>query len=221
MASDQMVTAGIPMPYEFETDEVRKIYNLCDDIYLLTAGNALFSSEVVERAGKNIREAGIPMSVESAGEQVRIAYQTRRREILIQEQLETRGLDLNQFYNLHQRMQPAIVHEIDSAFSKYRFPVDLIICGKDEGGCHIYTVLNPGVLVCHDEIGFVAVGVGAPHAMYSLISNDYRKSMAVEEMETLVEEAKKRSQVAPGVGDKTTRKVVGETKETKPKSKRK
>jgi 20S proteasome alpha/beta subunit len=64
----------------------------------------------------------------------------------------------------------------------------------------VFSIVNPGDLFCYDAIGFAAVGSGAPHAVYSLIESGYKKSMDGKTVFELVEKAKHRSEVAPGVG---------------------
>ena len=58
-------------------------------------------------------------------------------------------------------------------------------------------------MICNDVIGYAAIGTGAPHAMYSLIDAGYKKSMSKEKVEEMLRQAKKRSEVAPGVGGQT------------------
>lgn len=43
LAADQMITASIPFAYQFETDNVKKIYEVTDNAIIMTAGNALFA----------------------------------------------------------------------------------------------------------------------------------------------------------------------------------
>ncbi len=92
---------------------------------------------------------------------------------------------------------------IDRAFAEFNARVDFILAGKDDSQCGIYSISNPGQLTCHNPIGYAAVGSGSPHAIYSIIDSKYKKSMKKEAVENIVREAKKRSEVAPGVGTST------------------
>ena len=76
----------------------------------------------------------------------------------------------------------------------------IILAGKGETSCHIFTIVNPGDTHCHDSVGYVAIGSGAPHAVYSLIDAGYKKSMDKDSVKDIVIKAKERSEVAPGVG---------------------
>lgn len=135
---------------------------------------------------------------------MRLAYQEVRKKHIIRNELESRGLDLNSYYENQQKLVPPIIQMIDEQFRTWNPEVDVIVAGKDNSGCHIYTVQNPGDTLCHDSVGFVAIGSGAPHALYSLIESNYKKTMGRDEVEKLVKRAKHRSEVAPGVGTATT-----------------
>ena len=202
LCSDQMVTAHIPMGYEYESDDVDKMISMCQGIHALTAGDVLAANEMTELAKKNAESQGISTTTGIA-ELLREAYQTVRINAIIQNELETRGLNLNSFHNLHQRLLPQVVQMIDRAFAETNAGVDFILAGKDDRQCGIFSISNPGQLTCHNPIGYCAVGSGSPHAIYSLIGSGYKKSMSKEMVEKIIKEAKKRSEVAPGVWSST------------------
>ncbi len=204
LCSDQMVTAHIPMGYEYESDDVDKMIGICKSspIHALTSGDVLAANEIIELAKKNAESLGIS-TTSGIAELLREAYQTVRRNVIIQNELEPRGLDLNTFHGLHQRLLSTVVQMIDRAFAEFNARVDFILAGKDDNQCGIYSISNPGQSSCHNPIGYAAVGTGAPHAIYSIIGSNYKKSMKKEDVENIVREAKKRSEVAPGVGTST------------------
>lgn len=203
MASDQMTTAHFPIAYEFESDEVEKIVHVGDFTYVLIAGDVLFANEIIKATRRQYGDRNIE-AMDALVEAARQSYQTVRKQHLIQTELEARGLDLNSYYQGQQKLLPGLVQTIDLAFRTYNPGVDLIIAGKDNSGCHIYTIQNPGESRCHDPIGFAAIGTGGPHAIYSLIEGKYKKSLSREKADELVRKAKERSEVAPGVGKGTT-----------------
>ena len=136
-------------------------------------------------------------------ELLRSSYQNTRKMHLVRNELEPRGLDLNTYYQSQQRLLPQSVQLIDNAFKIYNPRVELIVAGKGESLCQVFTILNPGDSMCHDCIGYAAIGSGAPHAIYSLIEAKYKKSLDKESVEKLLREAKRRSEVAPGGGERT------------------
>lgn len=213
LASDQMTTAHFPIGYEFENDEVKKIIKVREAAvaYLLFAGDVLFGHEVLEAVRNEAEAKGITATPIMA-ELFRQHYQNTRKQHIIRNELEPRGLTLDSFYQAHQRLAQPIMMMIDKALTAWNPRTELIVAGFGESCCSVYTVVNPGDLFCHDAIGFAAVGSGGPHAVYSLIEAGYKKSMDAKTVYDLVEKAKIRSQVAPGVGRGTAIISVPEVK---------
>ena len=83
-----------------------------------------------------------------------------------------------------------------------------MVAGSNGEKYVIHTILNPGTIHDNTSIGHGAIGSGAPHALYSLIEGSYTPSLGREEVIDLVTKAKKRSEVAPGVGVDTTTVVI-------------
>jgi 20S proteasome alpha/beta subunit len=202
LISDQMTTAHFPIGYEFETEEVQKIVDLADGAYAMISGDVVVAHMVIEETRRQLQSAR-PADTRALGEVVRKAYQAARQEIIVNTQLEPRGLDLASYYGSQMTLLPPIVQIIDQQLVTFDLGVDIVVAGEDDQGWHIYTVQNPGVCYCHDPVGYTAIGSGAPHAIYSLIEAGYRKSMSAEKVRQLVELAKMRSEVAPGVGEQS------------------
>lgn len=97
---------------------------------------------------------------------------------------------------------------IDQALYTSDIRVEILVAGPNGGMHTVHTVLNPGTTHNNSSIGHAAIGSGAPHALYSLIENSYSRSVDRESVVGLVKKAKKRSEVAPGVGLETTVVVV-------------
>ncbi|MFC1936937.1 hypothetical protein ACFLWY_00085 [Chloroflexota bacterium] len=204
LVSDQMTTAHFPIGYEFESEDISKIIKLNDKIYALTAGDVIFASEVIEAAREKLNDGSNTVTVSHAAENVRKTYQEIRKRHIIRNELESRGLDLDTYYENQQKLVPPIIQMVDEQLRTWNPEVEIIVAGKDNSGCHIYAIRNPGDTLCHDSIGFVAIGSGAPHALYSLIESNYKKTMDKDEVIRLVKQAKLRSEVAPGVGAATS-----------------
>ena len=212
LASDRMVTAHIPIGYEFEHSEKTKIVELggSDSVYALVAGDVLRGNEILNLARMQLIQQGRVTASETA-EIVRRAYQQVRLANIAQRELEPRGLDLNGYYGRHQQLSPQVVQIIDQALCSADLGVSILVAGSNgskEGTHTVHTILNPGTIYDNSSIGHGAIGTGAPHALYSLIENSYSASMSRDAVVNLVEQAKKRSEVAPGVGKKTTTVVI-------------
>lgn len=202
LASDLMTTAHFPISYEFESGEVEKVIKIADSTYTLFSGDVLFANQVIENARTKSQIASVK-NVGQVAEEIRKSYQDERKRRIIQNELEPRGLDLNSYYQSQQSLLQAIVQMIDQAFKQYNPGTEFLISGKDDSGCHIFTIGNPGLSICNDPIGFAAIGSGGPHAIYFLIGSGYKKSMSIEEVNKLVLKAKEQAEVAPGVGKGT------------------
>jgi len=208
LASDQMTTAHFPIGYEFEREDVEKIVKINDSapVYILISGDVLFANEVINKARQKVTEQGINVA-DGIAELLRDSYQNVRKMRIVRNELEPRGLTISTYYQSHKSILPQIIQLIDNAFKTYNPKVEFIVAGRNETSCHIFTIVNPGDTTCHDPIGYAAIGTGAPHTMYSLIESRYKKSLDKETVEKFVRQAKKRSEVAPGVG-KGTKVVV-------------
>lgn len=204
LASDRMVTAHIPIGYEFEHEPSTKIVPLVEGVSVLLAGDVLRGHEVVGMARQTLAQHGDPVAAADAAQIVRSCYQEIRRACVIQTELEPRGLDIDAFYNNHQQLVPAVVQIIDQAFSESDLNVEMLVAGTNGDTHAIYSIINPGIVHDHSAIGHGAIGSGAPHALYSLIEAGYRAAMPKDEVMELVTKAKTRSEVAPGVGRDTT-----------------
>lgn len=204
LASDQMTTAHFPIGYEFENDEVEKIVKVSDSIsvYALISGDVLFANGVIGEARKEITTQGITVTAGIA-EIFRKSYQAVRIQRIIRNELEPRGLDMPTYYQNHKNILPQIIQLVDNAFKTYNPRVEFIVAGQGETASQIFSIVNPGDSTCHNPIGYATIGSGAPHAMYSLIESNYKKSLDKTKVKELVEKAKQRSEVAPGVGKDT------------------
>ena len=152
-------------------------------------------------------QEGAPSASEVA-EFVRVAYQQVRLTAVIHTELEPRGLSLSDFYARHQQLAPQIVQMVDQAMSQTNVQVEILIAGPNDGRHTIHTVLNPGIVIENTAIGHGAIGSGAPHALAFLIENSYSPSLGREEVLEMVRDAKARSEIAPGVGTRTTELVI-------------
>ena len=209
LASDQMVTAHIPFGYEFQHQETAKIVPLDEGgkTYALTAGDVLSGTEILKLATEQIRQQPDSSASEIANV-IRSAYQFFRVQQITQKEIEPRGMTLDQYYASHQSLMPTVVQMIDSALLETDIDVDIIVVGPSAEGYTIHTITNPGIVHDHSPIGYCAIGSGAPHAMYSLIESSYSRSNGVDSVKEIVQRAKVRSEVAPGVGEKTELKII-------------
>lgn len=208
LASDQMVTVPFPINYEFEHEGSTKILPLVGETKVLLSGDVFRGHEMVGMARSALSKHRGPVTTAEATEVVRSCYQDLRRTCITQAQLEPRGLDIPSFYSNHHQLVPDLVGAIDQALANANLGIELVVAGRNGDRFAVYSVTHPGIVHDHSVLGYGVIGSGAAHAMYSLIEADYRPTMPRAQVVDLVTAAKTRSQVAPGVGLRTTLEAI-------------
>jgi hypothetical protein len=80
---------------------------------------------------------------------------------------------------------------------------EAIIVGCDARECSLFRVDSRGIVARHDDIGFVSIGTGGIHASGYLMQEPYDHRTGFNEALLTVFLAKKRAELAPGVGRET------------------
>ena len=201
VAADRMVTASHPA-LEFEHSQ-SKIVPLTPVCHILSSGDALAHAQI---AGLSLAQIGSLQrpSVLQIAEAVRHSYVSQRQARVAELYLTPRAWTLEDFYRIHARSIPEnLFLAVDNSISSYNFGLDLIIAGTDPTEGHIYGLRHPGQVDCYDALGYYAIGIGAQHAIASLVRNGYSSQLSSEEALFYIYEAKRAAESAPGVGLKT------------------
>jgi len=207
VASDRMVTLGGHT--EFEHD-VPKITPIARTILALVSGDALRGSRLVRDLASSV-PAG-PMTVEDVAKMAVSRYVEHRRRQIESEIFTPRGITMAEFYHgLQTGLVAGLVSHIDGQVVSYNYDVDLLIGGVDETGGHLYRVHNPGELMDFATIAFTAIGSGALHALQMFIGLDHTAERSLRESVFSVYAAKRRAEVAPGVGKHTDLAIILES----------
>lgn len=197
VASDRMVTAT-PPPIQFEHNS-RKITEISPHSVVLTAGDALAHVELCDEAVHMAKAIRI-LSIKQIAMEIQKAYQKQRSEKVEAEYLRPRGWTLKSFYEeLTGKIPPDISFTVDRQIATYEHDLSVIVAGVDEKA-HVYSIRNPAVLDCWDGMGCFAVGSGSSHALPSFYLNNWQPSISLGSLVFMTYEAKKRAEVAPGVG---------------------
>jgi hypothetical protein len=118
------------------------------------------------------------------------------------------GLDWDSWGNVRQKMDSSFVHDVSDKLTKYALRIDTLAIGCDDAGGHIYRI-SDGEAICEDGVGFGCIGVGANHADPYFMIAGHSKYASFPQTLLLAYRAKKRSEVAPGVGRATDMLFVG------------
>lgn len=206
VASDRMVTLGGFIEFEHA---VPKMTQTSSHAIAMVAGDALVGTRLARDVAAALAGSNPPLV--QIAQHLAAAYEQTRKVSLQQNVLTPRGLSLGEFYNRHTSLNPNIVAMIDQHLVQHNLGVELLLAGVDQDGAHIFTVMNPGPPeVLHDTIGYAATGSGAIHALQALIG--FRHSAAADYHATVFRAyaAKRRAEVAPGVGHDTDMAVISQ-----------
>lgn len=199
-ASDRMLTdEGLGIEYEssrFKGSLVNKT-NL-----VLVAGSIVVHSAVLQKLSQHLsghpdlktREIAELFSAELR------EYKNQQAEKMF---LSPLGLTMESFQEKQQLLDASLVGDIRAQLQQFSVDAEAIVAGCQDKEAHIYHVNQDGVVTCHDDIGFLSIGLGGIHASaqfmlepYSHVRNYYAALYS-----TFC--AKKRAEVAPGVGKHT------------------
>jgi len=113
------------------------------------------------------------------------------------------GLDSQNFITKQHTMSDSFIRQISLDLVNYQMPqMSIIVCGVDTRGHHIY-VVHDNDIGCYDGIGFASIGIGARHANSQFMLQGHTPHSSFAETMLLAYLAKKRAEIAPGVGTET------------------
>ena len=206
VAADRMVTASHPsIEFEHGLSKIDVLTNTC---VMLSAGDALAHADIARQSTGQLGRLERPAVAEIA-EAVRKSYIGQRKKRIEELFLEPRGWDFDHFYQQHARVLPTdLVLTLDNQISTFDYGVTMIIAGTDLTEGHIYGLRHPGQVECYDALGYYAIGIGAEHALASLIRNGCTPHTAPEAALYYVYEAKRAAESAPGVGKDTDLAII-------------
>ena len=120
---------------------------------------------------------------------------------------------MRRFLKRQKELSEIMVSEITEKLSIFRMPeVGVIIAGIDgpPPASHLYVIEN-GEVSCADLVGFAAIGAGYWHANSQFMFDGHtRMTPGVKALRTIFW-AKKRAEIAPGVGTDTDMFALGPT----------
>jgi hypothetical protein len=209
-ASDRMLTAG---DIEFEPEQ-SKLIQVNAAMGAMLAGSTLLQSEIMQRLLRQVNERieAEPQNwwkVEDVANAYFSHYLDIKRERALQKLLHPLGLDYDSFVQKQKEMNANLTVKLSQDLINFEMDhVAAIFGGIDATGPHIYIVRNDGPS-CQDWAGFASIGVGAWHADSHLMIAGHHKLKTMPETLLQIYTAKKRSEVAPGVGSATDMFLVG------------
>ena len=117
--------------------------------------------------------------------------------------------DFSQFQTLvAQSSSSQILQQVLGMIIQHNMQLELIVAGIDDSGAHLFIASHPGQVAPVDTMGFAAIGSGGLHAAIRMTLGEHTKSATLADAINSVYEAKKASEVAPGVGKLTDMAVI-------------
>ena len=113
------------------------------------------------------------------------------------------GFTMKSFLAAQRRLAPEFVESVIYEIRRDKAAIETIICGLDGPAAQLYTVDRHGGSHLHNGIGFTAIGDGAGHAESQFMFARYTPGWNMSHAMMLTYIAKKRAEVAPGVGLET------------------
>lgn len=204
-ACDRMLTGGGIIEYE---PEQTKIIPLTTSIVMMYAGDAATQAMIIQQVlhDVQIRVASEPQNwwmVQDVAFLYNRYYNSevkRRAESSI---LAPLGMTCDSFAHSQSKMHASLVNKLASEIVNFEMPdMEVVIAGIDPSGAHIYAANGPN-LTCRDVAGFATIGAGSWHADSQFMFAAHSKAKPGPATALLTFSAKKRAEVAPGVGKET------------------
>ncbi len=194
--ADRMITAG---DTEFEQAAFSKIDKLTDNCIAITAGSALAHTELFNNTRAYF--SGIPTpQITQVVQNIKENYVKIRTTRAEEQYFKPLGLSVEGFLRSQRSLDSTLVLRLSRQLEEADYGLTVLIAGIDASGAHIHCVIDPGTSECFDSLGYCSIGSGERHADSALITNDFHSSLSLKKALYLIYEAKKRAELAPGVG---------------------
>lgn len=201
--SDRMVTTG-DMTLGFESPN-RKAEVITDRSAVLIAGS-VHEPDLVRDARERAKGKD---RVRDIAEVFVGLYQELRTKRIEDEILKAR-IGIKSFSEYHQKQQmlhESVILETNHLISEFDLGLDLILVGVDDRA-HVSHIDNPGRWHSWDNLGYCTVGMGDRHAENVFAWYKHSSNVPVSEALYIAFEAKKKAEMAGGVGPTTDAIIV-------------
>ncbi|MGE5297900.1 MAG: hypothetical protein ACM3KM_01930 [Acidobacteriaceae bacterium] len=211
IATDNMATIAIgqTIQYQREDKDSKKLFQLNENVYALTAGALHVINPVIKKAKEEIKTHTTPTKCATIIRESLEKFYLQKTE---EELLKRYNIDWDFYRNKQALLGEEVRKDLFNKINNWNLDINIIVVGYDSSNkeCYLGVVLANGYLMDKSLENFVTNGSGGELAKFSLILSDYNKSMTVEQVEELVRKAIKDAKKSPGVGDLSELKVIPE-----------
>lgn len=203
---DRMITTG---GLQFDATE-QKAFPVSEGVLVLVAGDTDLQFEIIALLKKLIIEEGAT-SVTVA--RAAFLYQEAHTKVLQAKAeraiLSRHGLTYESYLANQKNLADTLASDLAKALSEFQLAeVATIIVGMDDTGAHLYLfcydpVLEDYDLRCRDTTGYACIGSGMRLAEAVFVEDVYSPNRSLPDALFTCYVAKKKAQLADGVGEKT------------------
>jgi len=201
LTTDKMLTStNASVAYQYEQDDVNKIYHFTDTKVVLLAGTIQHAFTILENTKKKVG-TDTSKKLKDVVTELKNQYDDYRNHWLEEGILKPRGIkDLQEYYQNHAKYQTTLTQAIDQQLSSSVFDVQFIIAGFEDGSWHIFLLQNNLQPQLKTTEGYATIGTGGAHAAYTMLDLEYSKLKTRLQVKEIVEKAKVKAEKSPGVG---------------------
>jgi hypothetical protein len=196
--SDRMVSTG-DMTLAFEQPRMKAV-QVSERAVVLIAGT-VHEPDLVRQAREEAKGKDRILDIADALKDV---FQEIREKHIVDEVLRPQA-GLRSFAEWHEKqrgLHDHIVMMLNEGISSYRLGLSLLLAGIDDEG-HLIRVGDPGTYRSYDNLSFCCMGMGDRHADNVFAWYQYSRAFSLNHTLYIAFEAKKRAEMAGGVGQST------------------
>ena len=196
--SDRMVSSG-DMTLTFEQERM-KVIQLTDNSVVLTAGTA-HQPDLIRDVQRKCQGQESILGIAKILKQIYQEYRTQKViDMILIPTLGIHGFD--EWHRKQKNLHDHIVLETSKNINHLGLGLRLILAGIDEEG-HLITIHDPGDYTSFDNLSYCCEGIGTGHANAVFAFYRYSRKFSLSDAMYIAFEAKKRAEMAGGVGQKT------------------
>ena len=204
-ASDRMITRLDVDEYEPPTT---KCAELAPGVLLLIAGITQAHSEALTKTEDSLA-ASPKKDVGEIAEIYASHIRAFRLRLVTHLYLSTVGLTHENLLNMENRQ---LASDITNQMQTHRFDCEAIVAGFSGESPRLRHINSDGFVTAHENDGFVSIGIGSSHVESEMMTARFTSEWLYHETLFLAYSAKKRAEVAAGVGKSTDMMVVAQDK---------
>lgn len=193
LVSDRMVSqADMSLAFEHEAK-----YEVITPTTIVLRAGTVHEPEIIAQTQVEMKGRG---RVQEIAERLSENYRQVRRKRVEHEILQEMGIiSFDDFYDKQRVLHDTIITDLWMRMRNYDLGIDFLLGGIDEKA-HLYRITEPGTYRSYDEVSFCCIGSGDRHAEPVFAFYGFSPKLSEHEALQIAFEAKKRAEMAGGVG---------------------